>query len=73
MKTIREWLEELPEPYRTQAIENYNNQECNFNLRFGLKEQEHNSLKDALFSAFAWGHTEQGYEHWRFFHDTLND
>jgi hypothetical protein len=22
MKTIREWLEELPEPYRTQAIAN---------------------------------------------------
>lgn len=55
MKTIKEWLEELPEPYRTQALENsdiiHNNNKSD-------------SLPSALDMAFNWPQTNQGWEYW---------
>ena len=73
MKTIKEWLEELPEPYRTQAIENHQNKKCNFDLRFGLEETEPTSLKDCLLDAFSWADTKQGGKYWQSLYEGLYD
>lgn len=51
MKTIKQWLEELPEPYRTQALENYENNKVQ-------------SLSFALINAFEWYDTPEGIEYW---------
>ena len=64
MKTIKEWLEELPEPYRTQAINNTSEQNS-------LKLKS--SLSDAIYSAFAWSKTPEGLQYWLDFKNTLND
>lgn len=66
-KTIREWLDELPEPYKTQAIENWKNRDVRIwdhepNIKF-------DSLMDAISDAFEWGNTEQGYAYWADFYD----
>lgn len=58
MKTIREWFEELEEPYRTQAISNSKK----FNPG-GLDLQDR-SLSDALTSAFLWESTPEGHDYW---------
>lgn len=52
MKTIKQWLEELPEPYRTQALENYE------------RKQMSHSLSLALASAFHWHYTPEGWNYW---------
>lgn len=64
MKTIREWLEELPEPYRTQAI---NNTEKNRLLTHDV------SLREAITVAFFWGNSPEGHEYWAEFYKTLNN
>ena len=56
MKTIRQWLEELPDPYRTQALENIRVKEV-----LDLPEL---SFSVALRSAFTWDATPQGYDYW---------
>jgi len=60
-KTVLEWLEMLPEPIRSQAIENWEND----------NEYEPSAMRptlaNALALAFDWGGTpkDQGYEYWR--------
>lgn len=68
MKTIREWLEELPEPYRSQALENFDN--------YWTKEEQDDlskriSLSFAVLSAFAWDESKQGGDYWNKLYDTL--
>lgn len=63
MKTIREWFETFPEPYRTQALENLKKADGT------IKER---SAKDALLSGFHWPESSQGDEYWRKFITTLN-
>lgn len=53
MKTILEWYQELPEPYRTQAIEN-----CD-------KNAEVKSMWEAISGGFFWESTEQGWKYWK--------
>lgn len=52
-KTIKEWLEELPEPYRTQALKN-------------TKKLDYvtGSLERALNCAFDWDSSKEGYNYW---------
>jgi hypothetical protein len=52
-KTIRAWFMELPEPYRSQALENADVPD-NITLR----------LSDALLRGFEWGSTPQGDTYW---------
>lgn len=75
MKTIREWLEELPEPYRTQAIDNYENPECNMykSEDCTISEPIPKNLVDAISEAFIWCDTPEGFNYWVNFKDTLND
>lgn len=57
MKTIREWLELLPEPYEGQALTNSVGKES--------LDLEENTLFDALVSAFIWNESAEGEEYWR--------
>lgn len=54
-KTIREWFEELPEPYRTQALKNASVDKLG---------EESESLAKALFIAFVWMETREGLDYW---------
>ena len=56
MKTIKEWLEELPEPYRSQALENAEKEKS----LEGLEP----SLGQALLAGFRWSNTNQGHAYW---------
>lgn len=63
MKTINEWLNELEEPYRTQAI---NNSFYNIN-----KTEKAKSLSFALSMAFIWDKTNEGHDYWEKLNDKL--
>lgn len=65
MKTIREWLEELPEPYRTQALENVNEHDPQ------IIDTSEQTAKKALSGAFVWMFTEQGERYWFDLYRTL--
>lgn len=54
MKTIRQHLETLPEPFRREALESLETR--------GNNKIE--TLDDALKSAFTWVKTPQGHEYW---------
>ena len=61
MKTIREWLESLPEPYRSQALENMDNYRRPYAPE---AHSSHGNLEEALMAAFLWYDTPQGREYW---------
>ena len=63
-KTIKEWLSELPEIQRTQAIDNYEKQPD-----FCIKKNI-DCLSDAIYSAFDWNKTPQGGNFW---YDVYNE
>lgn len=56
MKTIKEWLETLDEPERTQALAN-------------VDPRMENAMAIepcvALFHAFSWGRTPEGVDYWK--------
>ena len=56
MKTVKEWLDELPEPYRTQALEQTSN--CR------LKDTE-DTMYSTLMGMFVWSESHEGNEYWR--------
>ena len=58
MKTIREWLTELPEPYRTEALENMEKSVPCEGDRLVSKKSE------AIDIAFLWPNTPQGNQYW---------
>jgi hypothetical protein len=64
-KTIREHLNDLPEPYRTEALENAHATDGSLDVSKDI------SLKDALQSAFIWSMSPQDDKYWRDFHSTL--
>jgi hypothetical protein len=55
MKTVREWLEELPEPYKGEALMQTD----------GDLSTKYVNLYDALSSAFYWEGSPQGDRYWR--------
>lgn len=58
MKTIYQYLLELPEPYRKHAI--LNTEPCKYDYRV-------TNASNAIIYAFRWSDTEQGSEYWRDF------
>ena len=58
MKTVREWLNELPELIRSRAIRNAEDYHKPF-----LDESEIR-LRQAVSGAFIWHETPEGYEFW---------
>ncbi len=63
MKTVREWLECLPEPYRGQALANAE--------KSNMLDGRHESLYDALSSAFYWEGSPQGHDYWSEYSSTV--
>ena len=60
-KTIREWLNELPEPISSRAIKNAENES-----ESSLEEEDvTSSIMCALAGAFVWNDTPEGHEFWR--------
>lgn len=57
-KSIEQWLNELPEPFRTQSLFNKKHYAVS---NTGLKY----TLHSALLEAFAWGKTPEGFDYWR--------
>ncbi len=69
MKTVSEYLETFPEPYRTQAINNFNG---NRNDTFWIgKNKECANVKEALGSAFSWNYSKEGDDYWSNFYNSL--
>lgn len=64
MKTIKEWLEELPEPYRTQSINNTPKK---------VLEVYKQSLEKALLASFVWKNSKEGHGYWVFVFESLED
>ena len=62
-KTLQQWFEEIPEPYRTQAIANIPDKR---------KTQTYHSLADAVVMGFLWVDSPQGDEYWDEFWKSLN-
>ena len=63
-KTVKEWLETLDEPYRSQALENLNPQYADI---------LENDLIDALSGAFDWGDSPEDFEYWEDIGDRIYD
>lgn len=55
MKTVKQWLEELQEPYRTKALNN---------LVSMWADYEVESMYDAIQEAFFWSRTDEGFNYW---------
>lgn len=66
-KTIREWLEELEEPYKSQAIQNAEN-ESEYN---DYLDEARDSLAGAVLGAFTWEYSPEGDKYWSDLYDTL--
>lgn len=62
MKTVRQWFEELPEPYRTQALANTEEE---------MLDIDDDSVAGSLLGAFRWDSSLEGHEYWQDISDTL--
>jgi hypothetical protein len=62
-KTIKEYLETLPEPYRSQALKN--------TYKIHLDEAGKDSVGHALKSAFFWESSPEGHDYWENFYHSL--
>lgn len=56
MKTIKEWLEELPEPHRSRALNNADKRDFNV---------EYNSMRKTILGSFVWSKSPEGLDYWR--------
>lgn len=54
MKTIYEWIQELPEPHRSRAMK-YEEKD------WGCQKK---SIKDAILCAFVWDKADEGHYYW---------
>ena len=70
MKTIKQWLEELPEPYRSQSLANMADIKCQAHGVID-PEQKRSSLRGVLMSAFAWSQTPEMFEYWDNLYESL--
>lgn len=61
MKPILTWYEDLPEPIRSQAIENYDGTDIH-----------QRSIAGAIFMGMAWLTTPQGAEYWADIYNRAN-
>lgn len=63
MKTIKEWLNEIPEPeIREAALRN---------MDLEYKDVERDCLSDAIHASFSWGSSIEGVDFWRDFYNNL--
>jgi hypothetical protein len=64
MKTIKQWLQELPEPYQAQALAN---------LEWEGQDEVHPTLERALYFAFNFSRSNEGGKYWFDFINTLKN
>ena len=69
MKTIKEVLETLEEPYRSQSLENLD-LEHHVNKSW---ERSEKLQSEAIVFAFDWCETKEGYEYWYLFQEELEN
>lgn len=62
MKTIREWFNSMPEPYRTEALVNCSMEDL---------DKQKPTLKQALSGSFYWAKTPQGADYWLKFYQSI--
>jgi hypothetical protein len=60
MKTIREWLKTLPEPYRGLALRNLDN----VPIGTACADAQRDTVDEALFDAFFWGESPETSDFW---------
>ena len=60
MKTIKEWLQELPDGYRELALANLVDDVCTF----GQENKQVDSLSEAVQDAFSWHDVDEGFGFW---------
>lgn len=72
MKTYVEWFNELPEPYRTQALENVRSGVCAHSSRYSESEM-FVSMAQAITSTMHWSATPQGHEYWNELYDRYTE
>lgn len=58
-RKIKEWLEELPQPQRFEAINNCINENGAEHLEIKV-----DSLNRAIYNAFRWDETDEGFDYW---------
>ncbi len=68
MKTVLEKLQELPEPYRSRAIENAEKKG-----KYYFDELTNDSLQQILLGAFVWLDSPQGYSYWDDLYESLKN
>jgi hypothetical protein len=54
-KTIKEWLEQLPDGYRERALEN---------AEYNLLELHRKTMATSIAAGFAWDDTPEGHSFW---------
>ena len=62
LRTIENWLQDLPEPYRSQALKN---------MWWEDAHTAAHSLEYALHQAFNWSKSPEGYKYWHNYHAGL--
>ena len=67
-KTIEQWFQELPEPYRTQTLENCEKQST---IDWNAADATCDKLSDAVALGFLWQDTPEGEEYWQEVYDTI--
>lgn len=70
-KTTKEFLEEFPEPFRTQALANLQAEDDRNGEFDAMADEVCEWPLEALMVAFPWKDSPEGYEYWRDFSDTL--
>jgi hypothetical protein len=62
-KTVEQWLQELPEPYRGQALENAE--------AYGRLHMKCSNIHQAVDGSFSWASSPQGQDYWLGFSNTI--
>ena len=78
MKTIYEWLNELPQPYKSQALYNFGAYLEAHRVRYPLKYQSmkaetYEYMCEAINRSSTWEQTPQGHEYWSRIHDQYEE
>ena len=68
-KTAIEWYQDLPEPYRTEAIENFKDDDARF--KWCDLKTEFSSMKEVLADGFDWAASPQGLDYWDKVYNTM--
>ncbi len=64
MKTAREWFKELPDDIEKMAVENAESAPCSI-----IDSKIFEDLPDAIYTAFPWRHSTQGFSFWANVHE----